>query len=395
MHNEEFRLLVGAHSHGLFALARAVRGGGNVSRFVLLAGLVACSSAASQPPASMPPIAAPHADGSVRIAAGSRAYITTKPLSLEDASAAIRSPARVAFRDGAVSQVGMPVAGRVTAILVKTGDHVKQGDPLVTLLSPDAAVTRSSVATAAAEHDVAQKEVARQDAMAKTGVGIETERAAAMARLRQSEVELSRTQTTAALLGGGGGPSVTLRAPVDGTVIARHAVVGAVVQPGGDPLIELGNPNALWVIADVFERDLAQVVEGAPVEIELSSHNGAPVKGTVTMIGSALTGSLRTAPVYITLDEPPTDLRAGMFARASIKMVAGKSLVLPSEAVLIKNGKTYVVYVRTGEDTFAPHEVKVGPSIDGRVQVMSGVAVGDQVVVKGALLLDGAAEQLL
>jgi cobalt-zinc-cadmium efflux system membrane fusion protein len=339
----------------------------------------------------MPPIAAPHADGSVRIATGSRAYVTTKPLSLEDSSPVIRAPARVAFRDGAVSQVGMPVAGRVTAILVKTGDHVKQGDPLVTLLSPDAAVTRSAVATAAAEHDVALKE----DAMAKTGVGIETERAAAQARLRQSEVELSRTQTTAGLLGGGGGPSVTLRAPVDGTVIARHAVVGAVVQPGGDPLIELGNPNALWVIADVFERDLPQVVEGAAVDIELSSHSGAPVKGTVTMIGSALTGSLRTAPVYITLDAPPTDLRAGMFARAAVKMVAGKSLVLPSEAVLIKNGKTYVVYVRTGEDTFAPHEVKIGPSVDGRVQVLSGVAVGDQVVIKGALLLDGAAEQLL
>jgi cobalt-zinc-cadmium efflux system membrane fusion protein len=191
-----------------------------------------------------------------------------------------------------------------------------------------------------------------------------------------------------------------LRAPIDGTVIARHATVGAVAQPGGDSLIEIGNPAALWVVAEVFERELAQVHDGAAVDIELPTRT-TPAAGHVVSVGSALTGALRTAPVYIAFDDAaapgPGDpaARAGMFARAAIKAPAGQSIVLPAAAVLIEDGKTYVVYVKTGEDLFAARKVEVGRSIDGRVEVLRGVAPGDEVVIRGALLIEGAAEQLL
>jgi cobalt-zinc-cadmium efflux system membrane fusion protein len=230
--------------------------------------------------------------------------------------------------------------------------------------------------------------------MAKSGVGVDSERVTAQAKLRQTEAELARAQTTAALLGSGGGSTVVLRAPIEGTVIARHATVGAVAQPGGDPLIEIGNPTALWVVAEVFEREVAQVHEGAEVDIELSTRV-TPAKGHVVSIGSALTGALRTAPVVIAIDEGSADARAGMFARASIKAPAGQSIVLPAEAVLVEDGKTYLVYVKTGDDLYTPHKVQLGPSVDGHVEILSGVAAGDQVVVKGALLLDTEAEQLL
>jgi membrane fusion protein, heavy metal efflux system len=289
----------------------------------------------------------------------------------------------------------MPVAGRVTAIHVKTGDRVKAGDALVTLASPDAAAARAQAAAAIAEHDAAVTENARQESMAKSGVGVESERVTAAAHLRQSEAELARAQSTAAILGGGGGSVVVLRAPIDGTVIARHATVGGVAQPGGDPLIEIGNPSALWVVADVFERELAQVHEGAAVDVELATR-AQPVKGHVVSVGTALTGALRTAPVYIQLDDAAADdVRAGMFARAAIAAPAGQSIILPAEAVLIEDGKTYLVYVKAGDDLYAPKKVRVGPSVDGRVEILEGLAPGEQVVVKGALLLDTEAEQLL
>ncbi|MGN6108790.1 MAG: efflux RND transporter periplasmic adaptor subunit, partial [Kofleriaceae bacterium] len=192
----------------------------------------------------------------------------------------------------------------------------------------------------------------------------------------------------------GAGSTVVLRAPIEGTVIARRATVGSVAQPGGEPLVELGNTSALWVIADVFERDLAQVHDGAEVDVELST-GAAAVRGKVISVGSALTGSLRTAPVYIALEGDVGAVRAGMFARAGIKAPAGRSIVLPAESVLIKNGKSHVVYVQTSDSRFASREVVVGPSVDGKVQVLSGLTVGEQVVVQGALLLDGAADQLL
>jgi cobalt-zinc-cadmium efflux system membrane fusion protein len=177
-------------------------------------------------------------------------------------------------------------------------------------------------------------------------------------------------------------------------VIARHATVGAVAQPGGDPLIEIGDPAALWVVADVFERDLAQVRDHAAVDIALPTR-ATPLPGHVVSVGSALTGALRTAPVYIALDADDHDVRAGMFARAAIRAPAGTSIVLPAQAVLIEDGQTYVVFVKTGEDLFVARKVSVGPSINGQVEILGGVVEGEDVVTQGALLLDGAAEQLL
>jgi len=361
---------------------------------LLVLCLAACSPAVGETVSFSPPPSTPRADGTVRLSRESRPYVVTEKVALAAAAPVVMAPARLAFRDGAVSQVNMPVTGRITEIHVKTGDRVKAGDPLVTLSSPDAAAARAQLAAASAEHDAAAQEVARQAAMTKSGVGVDSERVAAQARLRQNEAELARAQSTAGSLGGGGGPTVTLRAPIDGTVIARHATVGAVAQPGGDPLIEIGNPNALWVIADVFERELGQVRDNAAVDIELSART-APLPGHVVSVGSALTGALRTAPVYIALDAPDAQVRSGMFARAAIKAPAGKTIILPAEAVLIEDGKTYVVYVKTGEDLFVARKVQVGPSINGKVEVLGGIVEGEDVVTRGALLLDGAAEQLL
>ncbi|HEV7557801.1 MAG TPA: efflux RND transporter periplasmic adaptor subunit [Kofleriaceae bacterium] len=363
-------------------------------RFLLLIAMFGCSGTAESDTVSFtPPPSTTRPDGAIRVSAASRPYVTVEAVSATSSTPIVRAPARVAFRDGAVSQVNMPLTGRVTEVHVKTGDRVKTGDPLVTLTSPDAAAARAQLAAAFAEHDAAVHETMRQDTMAKSGVGVDSERVAAQSKLRQSEAELARAQTTSSILGGGGGSVVVLRAPIDGTVITRRATVGAVAQPGGDPLIEIGNPTALWVIAEVFERDIAQVREGAEVDVELSTH--APLKGHVVSVGSALTGSLRTAPVFVMLDDA-TGARSGMFARAAIKAPAGQqSIVLPTEAVLVKDGKTYVVYVKIGDDLYAPRKVDIGPSVDGKVEVISGLKAGDMVITKGALLVDNASEQLL
>ena len=365
---------------------------------LLAAAATACSAAEGETVAFSPPTSTPRSDGTVRLGVASRPYVVTEAVAFGDASPVVAAPARIAFRDGAVSQVNLPITGRVTAVHVRTGDRVVPGDPLVTVSSPDAAAARAQLAAATAEHDAAVQEAARQDAMGRSGVGVDSERVTAQSRLRQTEAELARAQTTAAILGGGGGPTVVVRAPIAGTVLARRATVGAVAQPGGDPLIEIGDPSSLWVVADVFERDLAEIHDGAAVDIQLPTRS-APVSGHVASVGSALTGAMRTAPVYIALDlalgAPGADLRAGMFARAAIKAPVDHTIVLPVEAVLIEDGKTYVVYVRTGDDLFVARKVEVGRSIDGVVEIVSGLAPGEHVVTAGALLLEGAAEQLL
>jgi cobalt-zinc-cadmium efflux system membrane fusion protein len=166
------------------------------------------------------------------------------------------------------------------------------------------------------------------------------------------------------------------------------------VQRGTEPLVEIGDPSSLWVVADVFERDLPLVRQGATARVELPSLQQT-LAGNVVSVGAVVSSGLRTAPVRISLSLHTTPLRPGMYGRADIAVGHdASSLTLPTEAVLVK-GKDTVVYVEKSPTTFERRAVVVGQPLNGRVQVVSGLAPGDRVVVRGALLLDGAADQLL
>jgi cobalt-zinc-cadmium efflux system membrane fusion protein len=117
--------------------------------------------------------------------------------------------------------------------------------------------------------------------------------------------------------------------------------------------------------------------------------------GRVSSIGSVVASGLRTAPIRITLSSDSGPLRPGMYGQADIATPpATGSLTLPAEAILVK-GKDTVVYVEKDRTTFVRQSLVVGQSVDGRVHVISGLAPGDRVVTHGALLLDGAADQLM
>src|ERR1043165_488715 len=158
--------------------------------------VAACSPAAGENVSFSPPPSTPRPDGTVRLSRRSTPYVVTEKVERGASSPVVLAPARLAFRDGAISQVATPIVGRVAEIHVKAGDRVKPGDALVTISSPDAAAARAQLAAAAAEHDAAVQEIARQDTMAKSGVGVDSERVATRSRLRQTEAELARAQTT-------------------------------------------------------------------------------------------------------------------------------------------------------------------------------------------------------
>lgn len=329
----------------------------------------------------------------MRLAASSKPFLKSQPVQVETALPALRVPARVAFREGSYSQLSAPLAGRVVQIHVSSGDKVKSGDPLMTLNCPEASSARSALATAEAELREAQAALTRETRMLAQGVGTERDRLAAEIKLASEKAEYQRALETARFVGTGQGGTVVLRSPIDGVVLTRRATVGAAVPAGGDPLVEIGDPQALWIIADVFERDLSLIRVGLHARTELTSL-AHPVEGQVTSIGAVVSEAMRTAPVRIACAGDLSGLRPGMFGRTQI--VSDESgISLPARAVLIREGGETVVYVRRDELSFERRKVTVGPALDGRVRVLAGLKPGEQVVVEGALLLDGAAEQLL
>jgi cobalt-zinc-cadmium efflux system membrane fusion protein len=289
--------------------------------------------------------------------------------------------------------VGAVIAGRVVKVHIQVGDRAHANAPLITLSSPDAAAARAKLNRARVELQSAEEMVKRQAEMLKRGVGLEVERFKAEMHLKEAKAEFERASQAVSFIGEGTGETVVIRAPIDGTVLHLKATVGAMVEPG-ESLIELGDPAALWVVADVFERDLPLVHEGAEATVELATIS-SPLRGRVVAIGAALETELRRAPVYIELKDQGLTLRPGMYARITISAAGAERILLPVAAVLIKDGKRTIVYVENDDGTFQPREVVMGQSIEGRVPVIEGLAPGERVVVRGALLLDGEAEQLL
>jgi cobalt-zinc-cadmium efflux system membrane fusion protein len=324
-----------------------------------------------------------------------RSYIALEEVGSAETRVSIRAPARLAFRDNAISRVGAPIPARVMKVQVRVGDKVMPGDPLATLASPDASAFHSNLARAKVEHSAALEALERQEDMLAKGVGREYEKAMAEVRVKDAAERLRAAKREVALLGKSFGGTVIVTSQIEGTVLRRHATVGAQVDPEGEPLFEIGNPRDLWVVADVFQDDLALVREAATVEVELATRTEAIV-GEVTAIGVLLDTAVRRAPVYIELEARDLEgLKAGMFARATIRGAASQGITVPTGAVLIKDGDQPIVYVEGTEGAFERRDVDLGHTYDDRVQILAGLQAGERVAAKGALLIDGAASQLL
>lgn len=359
---------------------------------VLALGLSACGKdKPAEPAAAAPEAALP--GGQVRASEGALKMLTIEPVNQIEALPTAALPAQVAFAEDRVASVPAPVAGRLLSVHAHAGDTVKQGDLLAVLVSSDALQTRSDVATARIARDAAATEVSRQQTMHERGVGTEVDLRAAQARLRETQQELSRAQGAAQLLGAGQGGRLEVRAPRAGIVAERNAGPGAAVE-AGTALFMVGDAQSLGVAAQAFEADLAQLRVDAPVTVSLPQLS-RQVPGRVRQIGAQLDKETRRATVFVTLQEAVPSLRPGMLAKVEALTSAGHDTVVPMSAVLIKDGSRSIVFVERAKGVFEARDVRLGQPVRGVVPVLDGLKPDDRIVVRGGLLLDGAASQML
>jgi membrane fusion protein, heavy metal efflux system len=303
-------------------------------------------------------------------------------------------PGRVAFRAQAQSAVGATVTGRVAAVLVRAGEAVKAGTPLLSIDSADAAAGRALLDQAATRLASAENMFKRQTEMVEKGVGLEIDRQEAEARLKEARAEHERARHAAGLIGSGQGNRITVRAPADGVVLAIRVAVGAAVAPGGEALLELGNPSLLQVVAQVPEGELRRVAIGQEAEVEIPAL-ALRVAAKVENSSPRVDPESRRAQLYLALGKKTENLRAGMLAQVNLRVAGDEGLSIPAAAVLIKEGKRRVVYVERPDGAFEARDVQTGRNRDGRVLILQGLTAGERIVVRGALLLDNQAEQLL
>lgn len=306
----------------------------------------------------------------------------------------VRAPARSAFEDNALIGVLAPAAGRVQQVLVREGDTVKAGAPLLVLRSTEAARLRSDEAQAEESLRLARIEAGRQRTMLERGVGVESEKVAAEAREREAVRALARVRYELSFLGVGSVDEITVRAPSAGVVVSRRVTPGAMVRTDDEALLELGVANRLWIVAEVFEEDLPLVHPGASASVTIGT-GSRPLSGKVVRVSPIVDPKVRRAVVPIVLDAVPPDLRVGAFATARISTQASGGVIVPAAAVIIKDGARSVVYVEREAGVFERRKVQVGDPSNGFVSILDGLRHGERIVAKGAILLDGAGDQLL
>ncbi|HVY64616.1 MAG TPA: efflux RND transporter periplasmic adaptor subunit [Gammaproteobacteria bacterium] len=303
-------------------------------------------------------------------------------------------PGRLIFRPLGVAAVAATVDARVASIDTRLGATVKAGDTLLTLKSSDAAKARADLISAEASAAAAEDTLRRQTELVARGVGLEVERFAAETDLKQARAELESARGAVALLGPGEGDRLVLKAPAAGVVLSLHATVGAVVSHDGEPLVEIGDPKAVWVQADVPETVIGTVRVGGAARVRVGAADAA-FDAVIDGFGPRVNDEQRRAAVYLRPVSAPQGLVPGMLAEVELDGGDAAGISLPVEAVLIKNGTDRVVYVREGDGHYRARKVRTGTESDGHVTILEGLSAGENVVVRGALLLDDDAEQLL
>ncbi|MFO0759464.1 MAG: efflux RND transporter periplasmic adaptor subunit [Byssovorax sp.] len=327
------------------------------------------------------------------------AQITTTAAAEHEVGGMLVTSGRIAFDDLRVSHVYSPVAGRVTKISAELGEHVKKGQALATIDSPDLGMASADLAKAEADVIAAEHDFTRQKSLYELRAVAQRDYEAAEDNYRKAKAELERARQKAHLLGKNQGPGqgYVLRTLIDGAVVSRNLNLGMELggqYAGGSPveLFTIGDIDQVWVLADAFEMDLPRIKAGERVSVKVVSYPDKSFEGTVDWVSDTLDPTTHTARVRCAIPNPEHLLKPEMFATVSIAVAGDKKLAVPRSSVL-HLGEQAVVFVKIedrpdGKIRFERRPVLVDEDQPGDlVPVLRGVSAGEHVVSAGGILL--------
>lgn len=343
----------------------------------------------------------------------------------------VTAPGKVEANPNRIARVTLPVVGKVAQVLVKLGDSVAAGQPLLALESPEAAEAQaaylqsvaglaqaqagltqaqSSLARANSvarkaqadynrtvdlyEHDaVAQKEVLNAETDLKQAQAeVEVAQAVieqARALIEQAKAAREQAAQRLAVLGlktGDAKPQIVVRAPLAGKVLDLSIVAGEYRSDTAAPVMTIADLRTVWVTSDVPETMLSLIQVGETVDITLDAFAERNFRGRVMRLADTLDAKTRTLKVMIELPNPQGLLRPEMFGRIRHFEPAKPTPVLPVGAILQGEGRN-IVYVEQSKGHFEKREVTLGHRVGDVVAILSGVTAGERVVVDGVMLL--------
>jgi len=323
--------------------------------------------------------------------------IETAPVTLKNIQSQLTANGKIFAPNNRTCVVSYAFPARVSRIIVRVGEWVNEGSPLITLQSEEVGKSRAEFFRAQADLELAQANYERQKRLFERGAGAQKDFLAAEAELKVARANLEACEKKLHLLGFSEeevkqmssvhqiNPVITLYSPIKGKVVEIKVVPGEMVDQAKDMMVIL-DPRVLWVDAEIFEKDIARVHPGQKVEITVPAYPGKTFVGRISYIGDVLKEETRTITVRTEVENQDLELKPGMFATLKINLNGDQAvLAVPEAAICDQQGEKFV-FVPQG-DGFELRKVELGARQDGFYEVISGLKEGELVVTTGSFQL--------
>lgn len=295
-------------------------------------------------------------------------------------SKSLRAVGKVAYDETKIARINPKIEGWIENVYIDfTGKLVQKGQPMLTIYSPDLVQTQE-------EYLLALKGK-RELGESPFGEAVNFSESLLKAARRRLELwDVTDAQIKELEKRGAPSRTMTLYAPATGFVTARNAFPKQRVMPDTE-LYTLADLSKVWVIADVYEFEAADIKVGQFATVTIATYPGREFSGKITYIYPQVESTTRTLKVRIELANKGFLLKPDMYAEVTLNLNYGRRLVVPQEAVM-DSGSEQLVYVSLKDGYFEPRKVQVGQKLDNKYVILAGLNEGERVVTSGNFLID-------
>jgi cobalt-zinc-cadmium efflux system membrane fusion protein len=311
----------------------------------------------------------------------------------------LRLTGAVAYNAFNTTPVITQVGGPVSRILVVPGEHVKAGQPMLEVSSPDYSQLLDAYLKAADSFHLAEKNYARAQELYQHHAIAERDLEQAESDRNQAQADINAAEQGMKILGikdpadlakAPSSARIPVLAPISGQVVERLVSPGQVVQAGQTQAFTISDLSTVWVLANVYQTDLAVVQSGEDVVVQTDAYPES-FHGRISYVSPALDPNTRTLQARIIVDNPGEKLKRDMYCTVSVTAGSLSNIIaVPDSSVLRDDNNQPFVYIANGANQFGRRDVELGASQDGRIQVLKGISAGDKVVGDGSLFLQFA-----
>ena len=321
-----------------------------------------------------------------------RSRLSVTPALVEAVNAKLFLPAVVESDPARTAAVLPPLGGRVLELKVALCERVVRGQALAIIDSPDLAQAYDDNDKAADSLKLNDKILARQQEQSKLGTASEQDLDQAKSNAAQAAAEYSRTQAHLRALGVSGDAKpgnrlLTVTAPVAGSITALSIAPGAVINDPTQPIMTIADLSVVWITAMVPEKDVGAISKNEDADVSLAAYPERVLHGKVLFVSDVIEPDSRRNKLRIAFANADHALKPNMFATVTLLGAQRSRIVLPSSALLMNNDRTSV-FVAVAPWTFERRTVETELEEGTSVAIRSGINAGDQVVVKGGILLN-------